>query len=487
MARARIVHALAWLSLAALISVSAYHALGALLDVRLAINFPFEIAYGEGIVWQQAFLMPGPGAYSTDDSLPFIVFHYPPVYHLVVHLMTYLVPDYLMSGRFITALSGLSLSVVAGALVWKGAGHRPAAAASSLAAALLIWCIPNLRASTVLMRVDLLAHVLSFAGLLAACSVRSNLLGAISALGLCAVAVFTKQTEIFSGAAVAVLLIRRDPRIGMIAIVAVGVAALVIALWIQWLTGGGFFRHIIGYNVNRFDWWIGLQRMRGELPNLPFAIVAMVSAVSVALRRTTAFGSVAVCDGVLLILAFNLVNLLAMAKSGASYNYLDDLYIGGTILTGIAIANAFTGPAQALRPGLISTSVLWAWVGLFPFQRMPSFIATQSPATQSALVQEIATAPGPVATDDIVLVLRAGRALIYEPAIVAELALTGQWNETPLENMIKSRGFAFAITEHERFDDDRRSPRIAAAFAAAYPRAEQRTRRHWVHYPPATP
>jgi hypothetical protein len=49
------------------------------------LAYPFG-DYGEGIVWQQALLIPGPRMYGPIDHLPFIVFHYPPVYHLAAGL-----------------------------------------------------------------------------------------------------------------------------------------------------------------------------------------------------------------------------------------------------------------------------------------------------------------------------------------------------------------------------------------------------------------
>jgi hypothetical protein len=49
---------------------------------RAVLAYPFGVDYGEGIVWQQALLIPGPRMYGSIDHLPFLVFHYPPVYQL---------------------------------------------------------------------------------------------------------------------------------------------------------------------------------------------------------------------------------------------------------------------------------------------------------------------------------------------------------------------------------------------------------------------
>ena len=49
-----------------------------------AVRYPFGLDYGEGLVWQQALLIPGPRMYGAITDASFIVFHYPPVYHLAV-------------------------------------------------------------------------------------------------------------------------------------------------------------------------------------------------------------------------------------------------------------------------------------------------------------------------------------------------------------------------------------------------------------------
>ena len=63
------------------------------------------------------------------------------------------------------------------------------------------------------------------------------------------------------------------------------------------------------------------------------------------------------------------------------------------------------------------------------------------------LVEIIRKATRPVISDDMVLVLRAGRQVQWEPAIFAELASMGLWDQQPFLNMIQSHAFAFFITQ----------------------------------------
>src|SRR5205809_4667907 len=62
----------------------AYHAEGFIATAVKAINYPFQLDYGEGIVWQQAQQMRSGNAYGDITGFPAIVFHYPPLYHVIV-------------------------------------------------------------------------------------------------------------------------------------------------------------------------------------------------------------------------------------------------------------------------------------------------------------------------------------------------------------------------------------------------------------------
>jgi hypothetical protein len=81
--------------------------------------------------------------------------------------------------------------------------------------------------------------------------------------------------------------------------------------------------------------------------------------------------------------------------------------------------------------------------------------------------------------------MRAGKPVIFEPAIVTELALVGRWDQGPLVNMIDSGGFAFMITE-DNFPGAsiRRTPAVDAAMRRAYPRVEQAGPGTWLHLAP---
>ena len=77
--------------------------------------------------------------------------------------------------------------------------------------------------------------------------------------------------------------------------------------------------------------------------------------------------------------------------------------------------------------------------------------------------------------------------MLWEPAIFAELASTGDWDERPFVRRIRNREFAFFVTWGQRgFDrfDERYNPAVADAIDAAYP-ITQRAAGLIVHRPAA--
>ena len=93
-----------------------------------AIRYPWELDYGEGIVWQQMRWIFTDKAYGPIDQFPAIVFHYPPLYHAVTAISAgALGTDELATGRAISLLSTMAAAVASAMLVGlllKGRANR---------------------------------------------------------------------------------------------------------------------------------------------------------------------------------------------------------------------------------------------------------------------------------------------------------------------------------------------------------------------------
>jgi hypothetical protein len=440
------------------------------------LHFPFGLNYSEGLIWQQALWMFGPHAYPDIARYPFLVFEYPPLYHLVVRgVAAGLGADMLASGR---GVSMLSTAVAAGLIGWVAAGFGtasgrwPAAAGGVLAGLLPFTLLPVIAWST-LMRVDMLGLALTYGGIaLGVAALRRPRLLA-PALLCCVAACYTKQTYLAAPLALWCVHLRHDARgalrAGGIAL-AVGLAVLCA---LSWLTAGGFPRHIVVYNVNRFS----LAAAAGQGVAWPAAYPALAGltlAAAVLCWRDPARRT-AEARFWLAYLALSTATLLFAGKSGASINYVIEWLCVWCVWIGWLAARALAapGPLAAVVPLLLA-------IQLSPVPgAVRQLHATQlSPARNrqaQALLDRLRAVPGPVLSDDMVLLRRAGKEVGLEPAILAELAARGEWREQTLVDMLRGHAFGAVVTAYDPGDptfDARYLPATQAAMLAAYPRVE---------------
>lgn len=483
-----------WLGIAALAMLSAV-LLGNLVKLCLtaanALGYPFELDYGEGIVWQQMDSIVAGHGYAPLQTFPAIVFHYPPVYHLTTALVVALAGlDPLLAGRVVSWMSTLGCAAIVGRWVWlavPGDRDRRSALLGAALGGLVFLGSPTALSWSSLMRVDMLASLLTLACLWQALvAVERPSRVAFAAL-LGALAVFTKQTAIMGPACAFAILWCARPRLAWtfgLWCGGIATAALAVALW---ATRGEFLNHILLYNVNRFApqrWQLLVAIL---LSQVICTVIAFVGAGAAwrRLRPTAwaAFRERLASDPAARALALALLYFMVrtatfplLLKSGAHENYLLDWLSVSAVFVGLAIAAV----AEALRRGTNWPSALVFSLVLFglPLQATGLSVlykgAKDRPAQArlTALTARIAASPRPVVSDDMVLLRRAGRPVLYEPAITAELAHKGRYDEAGFARLVRRGAFGFLITRGRRGDrmfDERWNPTVADAMDAAYP------------------
>ena len=456
----------------------AVFAAGRLDDMARFVRYPYELDYGEGIVWQQAVLFFTPAMYSTSTDIPFIVFHYPPLYYVAVRAVAPLFSTVLEAGRAVSAMSTCAMAVLIGLTVWQGARPRTGLAlAMAVATGLGVMTLAATRSWGDLMRVDMLAFALAFGGLLVAGQPRQTVLVTATALLLCTAAVFTKHTCLASGVAVAVLALAQDWRRGIVSIAAAGSVGVAAAAYLHWLTGGGFFTHIVWYNVHPWT----MNQLTGVLSiatrdAIPIGLIlcATVAVIGMAIRGSGSARRSSVvrlhCVHLLLCSA----GVLGAASEGSGINYLIEWYGAGFVAIGLVGTEALYRKLPAAAFCMVLPLVLAA--SLQPFRHFSNVeinLKADLPIID-AVVRQIALADKPVASENMSLIMMAGKRVMFEGAIATELARHGQWNEQPLIDMIERRGFAFMLTFDDHFGPDAiRTPAVDAAMRRAYPRVEK--------------
>lgn len=490
-----------------------------LADALTAIRFPWEMDYGEGIVWEQMRLMLAGRGYGSIDSLPAIVFHYPPVYHLLTAALTAASGlDPLAVGRSLsitaTLLIGLFAGLIAARTVRADESARTAAICGAVAG-LALFCFTPIAFWAPLMRVDMVSIALSFAGLFVGMRAleRPGLIAASAALFVAAV--FTKQTAIVAPAALFLTFLLLRPRSAwFFAAWCVGLGLIVLGV-LAVATDGGFLRHILLYNANRFD----ARRLPSILVALithSFFITVLAVGIAARLRERLPLyrgaGSIAVLrqrllaapgDAHLLLIltyaALATVTTLGIAKSGSNINYFMEWMAVLAILVGIVARDAARALAGRIKPasGRLFAAPFFVplLIGLQPLlSSQPDDLDRRSAPERVAGLEQIdqliRAAPRPVVSDDMVMLRRAGVDVQWEPAILAELSSTGQWDDREIVRQVRAGDFAFFVTAGKRGDrlfDSRYNPALADAIDAAYP-VKRKLAGYMLHFPaPARP
>jgi 4-amino-4-deoxy-L-arabinose transferase-like glycosyltransferase len=434
--------------------------------------------------------------YTPIGVFPAIVYHYPPVFHVTSAALAKMAEmDELVAGRLVSLLSTIAMIGLVAALtaraVARGETRAMRLATALLAALILASCYPIAKWSTT-MRVDMLETALSLAGLLLAILAATRPRMILPAAIAFVLAIYTKQTAVAAPAAAFVGLLVVRPRAAwglMLSCIMLGTGALA---WLVWSTNGGFLRHTMLYNINRLD----LSRWQDT------ALIFMLLAAFIALSFVGAWatgrrllvgqrgqlGVRAAADpsqtAALILLVFLIIKTLMlpmMLKSGSSDNYLIEWLCAVAIFAGIALLpmlHIASGRSRLLSVPMgllvIIGVPLQAWM-------VPSFAVTPQTAhseeeAMALLVSRIRASSKPVISDDMVLLIRAGRPVLWEPAIAAELGHSGQYDERAFAAMVCQHRFGFFITRGDRGEasyDSRYNPIVADAIDAAYPRRER--------------
>lgn len=466
-----------------------------------AIRFRWELDYGEGIVWEQMRLMLSGRGYGAIDGLPAIVFHYPPLFHMTTAALAGATGlDSLAAGRMVSLVSTLLTGVFAGLIAAKAVRAEASAATAALCGAvggLAVFSLWPIVHWAPLMRVDMLATALSFAGVYAAMLALKRPPLILLASACFVAAVYTKQTSIVAPGAVFLTFLLVRPKLAWACAggcLALGLAALGA---LAWTTEGGFIRHVFLYNVNRFEAWRLLLIKDVVLGHVfYFAVLAIGLAARLKARLPFYRGcgvaglrerlASAPADALLLlVLVYALLAglmTLSVAKSGSNVNYFVEWMAVLAILLGILVrdaAAAAVGGASAAGPKRLfaQPALLPLLIGLqaLTLASPPARSETRAPSRVAQLEQlsaMVREADRPVISDDMVLLRRSNVPVQWEPAIFAELASTGVWDESGFVERIRAGQFAFFVTagtRGQRLFDSRYNPAVADAIAAAYP------------------
>lgn len=458
-----------------------------------------ELDYGEGILmWQALHVTDLKQAFQPVEAYPHIVFHYPPLYHLASRAMTPVTGNLLTAGRLVSILSLLSTCLILGLLTRMcfpcGSG-RAVRYIASFSAAAFIFTLPTSTWGT-FMRVDTLAMLLIFSGLALFIVGRGRSWLAYAAFLCFVAAVYTKQTMIAAPAACLLLAFLEAPHLAVRLLIFTIISGLSVLIAMYLLTDGGFLMHLFGYNQNPFSptrlvrFWIEHIAASTALLSVTILFTLIVfrfrgaglSTLLQRLRQALAGTLFERCSAVATLhFVFAAVMTLTVGKEGSYYNYFFELDLAISLLSGLFVGWLLRhqtvrqrGPYALLTLLVVPLLLLHSVRTLQAFRDTTARFFRPVESYSTELVEFVKGLSGPVYSEDMTILMRAGKGISAEPAIITCLAKLGKWDEAPFVRRIEEGQFAAIIIYTDLENRERFTEAVQRAIEQRYVVSKER-------------
>jgi hypothetical protein len=455
------------------------------------LRAPYELDYGEGaVMWQTANILNPARAYAPLDTGPLVIWNYTPAYLFLARAAWKLQGDLLWSGRFISFLSAWGIAALLAAIIYRALPARFGSAIRICAAGagVLYLSIRSPMNWFPFMRVDWLGLFAVYLGIFFFLAARSKPWKLYMAFLFFVFAILTKQTNIAAPlACFLVTLVIAPLRATRLAVMSAVIGAVAFWLGMHW-THGGFVQHLITYNVHSFRvahalsglWEASMDALLFAIPAAALVLLAVFRGrPALRWRRLQAqlnhspFFLTLVVETLHFVFAFAIS--FAYGKVGSNVNYFLEWTAALCVLSGMSLGVLLW---QALRAPRFNTSV--AVILMFPVllaasaldkplnalfgSRTDQEIRRERSEAYGELVPDLAATPGTVLSDDMVLLVRAGKDVVFEPATMRYVADAGTWNPSGFIARIAAKEFALIVISRP----DKWHPRMLAAILQNY-------------------
>jgi hypothetical protein len=457
-------------------------ALFQLARIAAVVQERMQLDYAESIVlWQASQIFHLKSAFHSPQEYPHIIYNYTPFYHVVLHLLSRnaFLGDALRTGRLISAASALWVVLVLAWTVFRvtrgyaSPGFRALAAAITCALALqvpsMLW-VP-------LARVDMLGVALQFTALSLLIVYRFRWSIQLIAFGLLLLGVYTKQSLLaIPAAAILLLAAIRPVRAAKLAAGFVLAGAAVFFAFV-WATDGGVIQHWIFYNVNPFFVSRTIELETLMLNNLELLVAAGLTVSWLVCPKTRIHKRLCTSPlrraglGFGLAVVVGFITSLSIGKQGSNVNYCLEWQLALCPLVGVFLVYArrkWQSPERAmalLRPLLLcAMAITGVQLAIYSWNAADHTLGWTASAKQelaarrredAQMLMLLARIDGPVVSDNMMLLLRAGKPIPFDPAVVAMATETGRFKEGELLERTSNRFFSAFIlrkgAERERF------------------------------------
>ncbi len=473
---------------------------------RAAIAHPYQLDYGEGPLLDQIRTMrAGETIYPSPDRPPHVIGNYPPVYHLAIRLIDQTVGNTLAVGRALSALSAALIAALIGVLVVRAAqpsAGRVARGLAAAAAALAFSRVSYTASWAPLMRVDMLADLFAFAGVVIF-ALLADQRGSVAWCVLpLALAVFTKQSAIAAAATCVIVAAFARPRRGAQLAALLAVAGAIGLALLVGVEGGNPFFHLITANRNAYDWWQTAAYLQDMVRRYPVALaIAAVGARALFADWPPRRGAAEPVAWERPVLGVYLLAALAMSltvgKVGSEVNYLIEVMGVVWACAGVAVADSFAPPvtrAESPLPAALASVLLPALllVQVSGLIERPGIEWVEVPSARATdetrrLVERLRETEGPVLSEDVTLLVIAGKRVELQPFEMTQLAQQGLWDPAPFVQRIRAGEFALVVLEFNAaaptpLAETRFPPAVLDAIRTTYG-PPQRAAHYWIYTP----
>ena len=219
------------------------------------MRFPFDYDQGEGFELVDTMLLSeGEWPYRNNEVYPYYASNYPPVFHLVLVPFAWVFGPEYWYGRMVGFLGTLITAATISLIVFREERHRLIAIMAGLAflASNVVYHVgPLFRQHMFMVMFEVIAiAVLAHAPEIKNRSRQQQMIAI--GLFLLLAAGFTKQHAIVTCVAAFVFLFLRNPRLSLGWGIIFSIAGSALFLWIDWATGGEWYKNIIAANVNTY-------------------------------------------------------------------------------------------------------------------------------------------------------------------------------------------------------------------------------------------
>ena len=495
---ARILPALGLAVLLVVDGVLVFNAVRVVQAAGAAIAYPFELDFAEGLVLGRTRTLAAGGAlYPPADASLTAVSAYTPVYYAAAALLGNSLGDHLAAGRGLALASALLAALTLAALAWRAidtAGGLTVRTFGAACAGLAFLQISYTASWAALMRVDILAVLFAFIGVLLFAATAARGPHVYWCVVPFALAVYTKQTTVAAAAACVLTAARGDLQRGVRLGLCFAVAVLLIGGAMQLATHGAFAFHVVWANMHPYHLEQAASFMQDIAIRYPVLIALAAATVPGLLGSAPAAHPASntrqwtrAVLGAYLPLAV-LVSV-TVGKVGADVNYFIEPL-------GVICVCAALAAAEALRPGpdaggwglagaraaraqsavnvraiespgsgasVVAVAVplllLWQVLWVTPPAALES-IEVPPPAQQArvaTLLDAVRHVDGPVLSEDLTLLSLAGKPMLLQPFEVTQLVYRHAYDESPLLAALRRGEVPLVVL---RFDV-RRPPRLA--------------------------